>query len=154
MRTLFTAFNGNNNSSSILLDLINCSNKLYLKNSLDTSIKQLTNKIRNNNYDLIVSFAQDKLDKNRIIIEKIDIENYNNYDIEDIKISLGKKYKVDYMAYKDEDLCFNLYKSTINYILKNGLKTKMIFIRIPKLENIDVNVLAKDISAIDSIFYK
>ena len=56
---LYTAFNGKTNSSKILLDYIktdNC-NKLYLRNSFTTSVKQLNSKIKNNNYDLIVSFG-------------------------------------------------------------------------------------------------
>ena len=42
----------------ILLDYIktdNC-NKLCLRNSFTTSVKQFNSKIKNNNYDLIVSF--------------------------------------------------------------------------------------------------
>ena len=49
---LYTAFNGKNNSSKILLDYVktdNC-NKLYLRNSFNTSVKQLNSKIKNNNY--------------------------------------------------------------------------------------------------------
>ena len=38
MKILFTAFNGKNNSSKILLDMINTKNKLYLKNSFTTSV--------------------------------------------------------------------------------------------------------------------
>ena len=38
MKILFTAFNGEKNSSKLLLDKINGNNKLYLKNSFQTSI--------------------------------------------------------------------------------------------------------------------
>ena len=41
MNILYTAFNGKNNSSKILLDKINSNNKLYLKNSFITSVKEL-----------------------------------------------------------------------------------------------------------------
>lgn len=41
MKILFTTFNGKNNSLKILLDKINSDNKLYLKNSFETSVIQL-----------------------------------------------------------------------------------------------------------------
>ncbi len=60
MNILYTAFNGKNNSLKVLLDCIkiNNKNKLYLKNSFNTSVVQLNNKIKNNDYDLIISFGQ------------------------------------------------------------------------------------------------
>ena len=47
MKILYTAFNGKDNSSKILLDKIMAENtdKLYLRNSFDTSVKQLINKL-------------------------------------------------------------------------------------------------------------
>ena len=69
MKILYTAFNGKTNSSKILLDNIVSENKLYLKNSFTTSVKQLNSKIKNNNYDLIVSFGQAPLDKDTIRID-------------------------------------------------------------------------------------
>ena len=41
MNILFTAFNGKNNFSKILLDKINHKNKLYLRNSFSTSVRKL-----------------------------------------------------------------------------------------------------------------
>ena len=48
MNILYTAFNGKDNSSKILLDNIKISdeNKLYLRNSFITSVKQLQKKIK------------------------------------------------------------------------------------------------------------
>lgn len=71
MKILFTAFNGKNNSSKILLDMINTKNKLYLKNSFTTSVNQLKKELKNNNYDLIISFGQAPLEKDTIKIETI-----------------------------------------------------------------------------------
>lgn len=45
MKILYTAFNGKNNSSKILLDTISNVDKLYLKNSFHTSVTQLEEKI-------------------------------------------------------------------------------------------------------------
>ena len=71
MNILFTAFNGKNNSSKILLDMINNKNKLYLKNSFTTSVKQLQKEIKDNQYDLIISFGQAPLEEDTIKIETI-----------------------------------------------------------------------------------
>lgn len=48
MKILYTAFNGKDNSSKILLDKITAESKdkLYLRNSFDTSVKQLINKLK------------------------------------------------------------------------------------------------------------
>ena len=54
MNILFTAFNGKNNSSKILLDMINNKNKLYLKNSFITSVNQLQKEIKDNQYDYLL----------------------------------------------------------------------------------------------------
>lgn len=59
MKILFTAFNGKNNSSKILLDMINTKNKLYLKNSFTTSVNQLKKELKNNNKDDIYSYTKD-----------------------------------------------------------------------------------------------
>ena len=40
MKVLCTGFNGKNNSSKVLLDFITNADKLYLKNSFNTSVKQ------------------------------------------------------------------------------------------------------------------
>ena len=45
MKILYTAFNGKNNSSKILLDTISNVDKLYLKNSFHTSVTQLEENI-------------------------------------------------------------------------------------------------------------
>ena len=71
MKILYTAFNGQDNSSKILLDKITAKNtdKLYLRNSFDTSVKQLINKLKK--YEFIISFGQAPLDKDTIKIEVI-----------------------------------------------------------------------------------
>lgn len=68
MRVLYTAFNGKTNSSKVLLDNIKCNtnDKLYLKNSFITSVKQLESKLQKDDYNLIISFGQAPLDYNNI----------------------------------------------------------------------------------------
>ncbi len=141
MNVLYTAFNGKNNSSKILLDYVkadNC-NKLYLRNSFITSVKQLNNKIKDNNYDLIISFGQAPLDRDTLKIETIGKNNdyyETNYDYNYLKIKLEDNYNVIVSNYAGNYLCNNIYYNGLKYIKENNLKTKMIFIHIPKINDI------------------
>ena len=118
MKILYTAFNGQDNSSKILLDKMSVDNvnKLYLRNSFETSVKQLIDKLKLKKYELVISFGQAPLEKDIIKIE-----------------NLGKKDN-------------NFYKTDFNYskIKENNINCKMIFIHIPKIENIsNIDLLAK-----------
>ena len=149
MNILYTAFNGKTNSSKVLLDNIESDNKLYLKNSFEGSVEQLYKELNNKKYDLIISYGQAPLDKDIIKIEKTarGDEIYNtDYDYSIIKNSLEKEYKVILSSDAGNYLCNNLYYHGLKYIKENELKTKMIFIHIPKIKNIsDINVLAERI---------
>ena len=155
MNVLFTAFNGKNNSSKVLLDYIqiDSKNKLYLKNSFTTSVIQLTNKIKNNDYDLVISFGQAPLENNTIKIETISngeekIETYYNYN--DIKSLLEKKYNVILSKNAGNYLCNNIYYNGLKYIRENNLKSKMLFIHIPKIDNINnIELLSKILEKIN-----
>ena len=146
MKILYTAFNGKNNSSKILLDKIDNVEKLYLKNSFNTSVKELINKIKNNDYDLVISLGQSPIKQDLIKIEtKANKEdscetNYDNYDLENI---IKKHYEVTISNDAGNYLCNNLYYHGLKYIYENKLETKMIFIHIPKINNIsDIDLLA------------
>ncbi len=141
MNVLYTAFNGKNNSSKILLDYVKADNcdKLYLRNSFITSVKQLNNKIKDNNYDLIISFGQAPLDRDTLKIETIGKNNdyyETNYDYNYLKIKLEDNYNVIVSNYAGNYLCNNIYYNGLKYIKENNLKTKMIFIHIPKINDI------------------
>ena len=139
MKILFTAFNGKNNSSKILLDIINAKNKLYLKNSFTTSVNQLKKELKNNNYDLIISFGQAPLEKDTIRIETIgknDIEYKTKYDFISLKKKLNNHFKTVISDDAGSYLCNNIYFNGLKYIEDNKLKTNMIFIHIPKINNI------------------
>ena len=88
MKVLYTAFNGKNNSSKILLDAITAADKLYLKNSFNTSVTQLIDKIKNNNYDLVVSLGQAPIEKDTIKIGEEEILCYKNKVTKNILIAL------------------------------------------------------------------
>ena len=148
MRVLYTAFNGKNNSSKVLLDKIDTVDKLYLKNSFNTSVNDLIKKIKNNDYDLVIAFGQAPLSKDTIKIEiKAKLENSyeTNYCYHDLENNIKKYYKVIVSDNAGNYLCNNLYYYGLKYIYENKLKTKMIFIHIPKINNISNIDLMTDI---------
>lgn len=152
MKILYTAFNGKSNSSKILLDNIIAekNNKLYLKNSFKTSVEQLNNKIKNNEYDLIISFGQAPLDKGTIKIETRGngIVSYDSdYDYKELERLFNKNnFKTIISNDAGNYFCNNIYYNGLKYIKENNLKTKMIFIHIPQIDKID------DIQEISNIF--
>ena len=137
MKILYTAFNGKSNSSKILLDniIVEEDNKLYLKNSFKTSVEQLSNKLKKDRYDLIISFGQAPIDKETIKIETrgngIDYFE-TDYDYNNLK-KLFEKNGFNVVISKDAGnyLCNNIYYNGLKYIRENNLKCKMIFVHIP-----------------------
>lgn len=139
MRILYTCFNGINNSSKVLLDQINCSqkDKLYLKNSFQTSIKQLEERL--SFYDIIISFGQAPLNKEKIKIELVGKKEdvyVTAYDYLSLKNKLEKVgFEVVLSKNAGNYLCNNLYYYGLRKIKERQLKTQMIFIHIPKLND-------------------
>lgn len=152
MKILYTAFNGKSNSSKILLDniIVEEDNKLYLKNSFKTSVEQLSNKLKKDRYDLIISFGQAPIDKETIKIETrgngIDYFE-TDYDYNNLK-KLFEKNGFNVVISKDAGnyLCNSIYYNGLKYIRENNLKCKMIFVHIPQIDNIN------DIKKISAIF--
>lgn len=147
MKVLYTAFNGKCNSSKILLDYIDSNDKLYLKNSFDNSVKDFINKIKNNDYDLVISFGQAPIEKDMIKIESKanNMEDFyeTNYDYSKLLNNIENKYNAVLSNDAGNYLCNNLYYYGLKYIYENNLKTKMIFIHIPKINNIsDIRLMA------------
>ena len=147
MNILYTAFKGKNNSSKLLLDHIVANNKLYLTNSFKTSVVELKNKKKKNDYDLIVSFGQAPLDTDVIKIEttaKDKLKYATSYDYRVLHNKLRKGYEVIISNDAGNYLCNNIYYNGLEYIIENKLKTKMIFIHIPNKEKItDIEKLSK-----------
>lgn len=146
MKILYTGFNGKNNSSKILLNTIQADNKIYLKNSFTTSVQQLEKTIKDNEYDVIISFGQAKLEKNTIRIEKAGkcdnsiIET--DYNFLNLKKQLEKLFDVEISCDAGNYLCNNIYYNGLKIIKENNLKCKMLFIHIPMIEKIDIKRLA------------
>lgn len=149
MKILFTAFNGKDNSSKILIDKINHKNKLYLKNSFKTSVEQLEKELKDNQYDLIISFGQAPLDIDTIKIEttgKGNVKYKTKYNYIFLKEKLDRNFKTIISEDAGTYLCNNIYFYGLKYIKENNLKTDMIFIHIPMLNNIS------DIEDLSNIF--
>ena len=139
MNILFTEKKKKNNSSKILLDMINNKNKLYLKNSFTTSVKQLQKEIKDNQYDLIISFGQAPLEEDTIKIETIGrniVEYKTKYDFISLKNKFDNNFKTIISNDAGNYLCNNIYFYGLKYIEDNKLKANMIFIHIPKINNI------------------
>lgn len=144
---LYTAFKGKTNSSKLLLDRITGENKLYLTNSFVTSIHELEQVLKRKHYDLIILFGQTPLDLDTIQIEtiaKIEENIYKTkYDYSELKNKLENKYKVIVAKKENNYLCNNIYYHGLRLIEENNYNTNIIFIHIPKLNNIsDIQILA------------
>jgi len=134
MKILYTAFKGKNNSSKILLDSINSDNKLYLTNSFKTSELELQKEL-DKDYDIVISFGQAPLDSKTIKIEttaKGESEYITDYNYTDLYNKLNNDYNMIISNDAGNYLCNNIYYYGLKYIKDNNLKTKMIFIHIPK----------------------
>jgi len=129
------------------LNHIVANNKLYLTNSFKTSVVELKNKLKKNDYDLIVSFGQAPLDTDVIKIEttaKDKLKYVTSYDYSALHNKLRKEYEVIISNDAGNYLCNNIYYNGLEYIIENKLKTKMIFIHIPNKEKItDIERLSK-----------
>ncbi len=156
MKILYTAFKGNNNSSKVLLDNIRCdeSDKIYLTNSFETSVKELSKKIEMNDYDLIISFGQLKLPKQTIKIElkgKGDKSYCTCYDYSLIESKFQKVGFTVNISNETNYLCNNIYYHGLKMINDRKLKCKMIFIHIPKIDKIDdIDIIARIFTDIES----
>lgn len=148
MNILYTAFNGKNNSSKILLDRIDGNNKLYLRNSFITSVDSLKKELLKNNYDLIICFGEAYLSIDTIKIELVGKKDMMVYKTNfDYSYLVSKLKNDNYKVMVSEDagnyLCNNLYYNGLKYLSDNNMNIKMIFIHIPKMINIsDIDKLA------------
>lgn len=147
MRILYAAFNGCNNTAKLLLDKIDVAseNKLYLKNSFTSSIHDLNKKIINNEYDLIICFGQWQivpLNTLRIETKSISFEEpqktiLTNFDYKTLCTYLDHhqlQYKISTNA--GDYLCNFIYYEGLKTINDHNLKTKMLFIHLPKLNKL------------------
>ena len=139
---LLTAFKGNNNSSKILLDSISGDNirKKLLTNSFDACEQEIVEAISIFQPEYVISFGRKPV-INRLYIEPAACNECDcirtNFDISVLEKSLSKHdlpYKVS--SKLSNYLCNHAYYCGLRYIEKNTAETKMIFIHIPDMKNI------------------
>ena len=139
MNILYAGFEGRNNSSKILLDTLNCNNKIYLKNDKHRSCEQIETMLSTNSYDYVFLFGQKPIIKNKLSIEqyaKKDNILESNLDIKALSKFFTSKNINNYISHNaGTSYCNNIYHFTLNLIKEKKLNTKVIFIHIPYIKN-------------------
>lgn len=136
---LLTAFQ--HTSSEWLIENSDQYLKLFLPNDKITDSEKLIGKITNEKIDYIFSFGQRPNIKDKVHIETIAQEGEltinSNFDCDALKSSFEKSGIVAKISHNaGTSFCNKLYFNGLQYIIKNGLDIKMVFIHIPFLKNI------------------
>ena len=152
MKILIAGFEGNDNSAKILLDNIKeeCNiDVLYLENDFNISRTQIEEKLLQT-YDYVLIFGQKPKTKdiyleNNAIIEGNDLKTDYYYGV--LRENLeNSNYKVVSSSDAGNYLCNNVFFRALNFKQINNLKTKIAFIHIPTIDNIeDMNKLSNTI---------
>ena len=149
MEILIAGFKGNDNSAKILLDNIkeqNNQNILYLENDFEVSSIQIEEKMLQN-YDYVLIFGQKPNTRNiylenNAVLEETKLETDYYYGV--LKENLeSNNYNVLSSCDAGNYLCNNVFFRALNFKQINKLKTKIAFIHIPNIDNIeDINKLS------------
>ena len=139
-KVLLTVFRGS--SAEQLIERSNGFDTLILPNDKVKDSEKLINKIIDGTYDYVFSFGQKPNIKNKVYIETtakngvISVET--DFDCERLQKlfkSNGVAAKISHNA--GTSYCNSLYFNGLSYIQNSKLKTKMVFVHIPFLKNID-----------------
>jgi|LSQX01.1.fsa_nt_gb pyrrolidone-carboxylate peptidase len=145
MKYLITGFQNNSNSSKqMALELSNSIDKsevLIFNNNRELCVKQLYSKLKDQYYENIIMFGQKPLIKNKIYIERQARIGGNVFVSDFNSSSLIYHLKENENVIKESDnagtsYCNWIYYHTMKYIQEYKLKTKVVFIHIPLLNNI------------------
>ena len=160
MKILIAGFEGNDNSAKILLDNIKeeCNiDVLYLENDFNISRTQIEEKLLQT-YDYVLIFGQKPKTKgiyleNNAIIEGNDLKTDYYYGV--LRENLeNSNYKVVSSSDAGNYLCNNVFFRALNFKQINNLKTKIAFVHIPTIDNIeDMNKLSNTILNYISTLY-
>lgn len=152
MKILMADFKGNDNSTKILLDNIKEKNNqdiLYLENDFKVSSNQIEEKMLQK-YDYILIFGQRSNTRNiylenNAVLEETKLETDYYYGV--LKENLeSNNYKVISSCDEGNYLCNNVFFRALKFKQTNNLKTKIAFIHIPTIDNIDdIELLASTI---------
>lgn len=139
-RVLLTAFRGS--SSEQLIKYAKGFDILIFPNDKVKDSEKLINKITDCTYDYVFGFGQRPNIKNKVHIEttarnKITYveTDFDCVQLQKIFASNGITAKISHNA--GTSYCNCLYYNSLSYLQKNDLYTKMVFIHIPYLKNID-----------------
>lgn len=143
MKILIAGFEGNDNSAKILLDYIEQESNediLYLKNDFDISSKQIEERLVQE-YDYVLIFGQKPNTKNiylenNAIIDEIKLVTDYYYGVLKEKLE-NNNYKVISSNDAGNYLCNNVFFRALDFKQKNSLKSKIAFIHIPTIDNIE-----------------
>lgn len=163
MKILIAGFKGKDNSAKILLDNIRkeCNlDVLYLENDFKVSTTQIEEKLLQK-YDYVLIFGQkpetkDVYLENNAIIEETKLETDYYYGV--LRENLeSNNYKVISSCDAGNYLCNNVFFRALNLKKINNLKTKIAFIHIPSIDNIEdikklSNTILNYISTLSDVF--
>lgn len=152
MKILIASFEGEDNSAKILLDNMKekCNqDTLYLENDFEVSSNQIEEKLLQN-YDYVLIFGQKPNTRNiylenNAVLEETKLETDYYYGV--LKENLeSNNYKVLSSCDAGDYLCNNVFFRALSFKQTNNLKTKIAFIHIPTIDNIeDIKLLASTI---------
>ena len=152
MKILIAGIEGNDNSAKIILDYIQKESNediLYLENDFDISSKQIEERLLQE-YDYVLIFGQKPNTKdiyleNNAIIDEIKLITDYYYGVLKEKLE-NNNYKVISSNDAGNYLCNNVFFKALDFKQKNSLKSKIAFIHIPTIDNIeDINYLSSAI---------
>lgn len=137
---LLIVFRGS--SAESLLKYADNFHTLTLPNNKAKDSEKLIQAISNRNFDLVFSLGQRPNIKNKVHIETTakdgDIYINTDFDCKNLKILFeqnGIVAKISHNA--GTSYCNSLFYNGMKYIKSSNIKTKMVFVHIPFLKNID-----------------
>ena len=139
-RVLLTAFRGS--SAEQLIKYANGFDTLVLPNDKVKDSEKLINKIIDGTYDYVFSFGQKPNIKNKVNIETTARNGITSVETDFDCERLQKLFESNGVVAKisrnaGTSYCNSLYFNGLSYIQNSKLKTKMVFVHIPFLKNID-----------------
>ncbi len=152
MKILIAGFKGNDNSAKVLLDNIKEKNNqdiLYLENDFEVSSNQIEEKMLQN-YDYVLILGQKPNTRNiylenNAVLEETKLQTDFYYGVLKEKLE-SNNYKVISSCDAGNYLCNNVFFRALSFKQTNDLKSKIAFIHIPTIDNIDdIELLASTI---------
>ena len=139
-KVLLTAFRGS--SAEQLIKYAKEFDPLILPNDKVKDSENLIKKIIDGTYDYVFSFGQKPNIKNKVNIETTARNGITSVETDFDCERLQKLFESNGVVAKisrkaGTSYCNCLYYNGLDYIQQNNLKTKMVFIHIPFLKNID-----------------